>query len=172
MILRSRLRSGVRNTSFASCWLIVLPPWTTRPAWMLRTNARPMPIGSMPGVLIEAPVLDRDHRLGQPGRDLIEREVLAVAIAEAREGDAGAILQRDLGLPVVQGNAPEVGEVEAEVPPEADDQQEQARAGRTAVGAAAGRARRCCLFASLGSVGGWVRLATVANLLDASRPAG
>ena len=77
------------------------------------------------GVLIKATVLDRDHRLGQPGRDLIEREVLAVAIAEAREGDAGPILQRDFGLPVVQGNAFEVGEVEAEVPPETDDQQEQ-----------------------------------------------
>jgi hypothetical protein len=64
-------------------------------------------------MLIKPPVLDGDDRLGQPGRDLRERQVFAIAVAETRERCARAVLQRDLGLPLIAGNALEVCEVEA-----------------------------------------------------------
>ncbi len=47
--LRRNVWSGVRNRFFASCWVMVEPPCTTRPARMLATMARTMPMGSKPG---------------------------------------------------------------------------------------------------------------------------
>ena len=41
-ILRLMVRSGVRNRFLASCWVMVLPPWTTRPAREVHV-ARPAP---------------------------------------------------------------------------------------------------------------------------------
>ena len=46
--LRLRLRSEVRKTFLAICWVSVLPPWTSLPARKLTYTARAKPTGSRP----------------------------------------------------------------------------------------------------------------------------
>src|SRR5499433_3838585 len=46
--LRSRLRSGVRKSTLASCWVMVLPPSTMRPRRKFWYTARAIPMGSTP----------------------------------------------------------------------------------------------------------------------------
>ena len=49
-----------------SCWVIVLPPAEIRPRRPVqrrRTIAPAMPIGSTPGMVVVAAILDRQHRL-------------------------------------------------------------------------------------------------------------
>ena len=47
-IFRAAVRSESRNAFFASCCVIVLPPWSRPRDVMLWTNARAMPCGSIP----------------------------------------------------------------------------------------------------------------------------
>jgi hypothetical protein len=39
---------GARKKFFASCWVIVEPPWTNRRCFRLATIARPIPMTSTP----------------------------------------------------------------------------------------------------------------------------
>ena len=68
--LRLSVCSGVRNVFFTSCCVIVLPPrrYFLLPK-TLSMAALPIPIGSMPGMLVEAAVLDRQDRLHHVRRE-------------------------------------------------------------------------------------------------------
>ena len=47
-ILRFSVCSCDRKAFFASCCVMVLPPWAMPPLVMFVTMARPMPMGSIP----------------------------------------------------------------------------------------------------------------------------
>ena len=93
-------------------------------------------------MLEEPPVLDRDHRLGQPGRHLLESEVVAVAVAEARERDALAVEQRDLRVALAGSRPLEVGENRGSRTSRAPPPPASGRTGRSAASAGSG-ARAC-----------------------------
>ena len=69
----------------ASCWVIVLPPATTAPARRLSTSGAAKADRVDAEMVAEAPVLGRDHRLDQPGRDLVQRHEAGTAAAADRD---------------------------------------------------------------------------------------
>ena len=56
----------------ASCWVMVLPPWTTWPARRLAKAARSRPDGIDAEMAVEAAVLGRDHRLRHIARHFLQ----------------------------------------------------------------------------------------------------
>ena len=80
----------------ASCWVIVLAPSRYRRLpRRLDTSAPTIRIGSTPGMLVEAPVLDREHRLHHARRNRGERHLPPLLAARAQEGGEERRVERD-----------------------------------------------------------------------------
>ena len=95
----------------ASCWVIEEPPCTTPPAWAL-VEQRARGAGEVDAeMLVEAPVLGREHRLDQVVGKLVERDRIVVPDAAGADLVAVAVEEgdRELGLlqPVVVGGLAE-----------------------------------------------------------------
>ena len=96
-ILRDSVRSWVRNRFLASCWVSVEPPCMPptpvdvaddRAADADRVDAE---------MLVEAPVLDRDERLRQIGRQFAEMHRRAAGVAAIGEQRAVGGENGDVG---------------------------------------------------------------------------
>ena len=61
--LRAIVRRGLSRRFFTSCWVIVLPPWVTRPAVTLAHSGAEQPAGIERAVLEEPMVLGGQHRV-------------------------------------------------------------------------------------------------------------
>ena len=83
----------------ATCWVMVEPPWTTRPAGQVDPRGARQPDRIDAGMVPEAPVLHRDRRCRQVGWHVAQPQRLADDIAEGGEHLAGAILQRQARPP-------------------------------------------------------------------------
>ena len=77
-----------------NCCSIVEAPWTAPLCSMSSTNARAMPRMSTPLLVVEALVLDRDHRLLDDLRDLAGGDDHAVLLAEHADRVAEVVVQR------------------------------------------------------------------------------
>ena len=74
--LAHSVRSEVRKMFLASCWVMVEPPCTKRPARQVgRAMARPKPVGSTPAMREETPVLDGEHGVDEMARQQVDRHV-------------------------------------------------------------------------------------------------
>ena len=114
-ILRAKLRSGVRNRFLASCWVIVLPPWTTWPAREIGDRGAHDADRIDAEMAVEAAVLGRDHRLRQIGRHLLQAQRLAEQVAEGRDQAAVGGEDRDARPPLGDGQLAGVGQGQREI---------------------------------------------------------
>lgn len=117
LILRSMVRSLLRNRFLASCWVIDEPPWRTPPAWALVTSARGA--GDVDAeMVVEATVLGRERRLDQHVRKVFQRDRIIVLDAAAADRVAVAVKEGDgeVGLlqPIFVGGLAEGGDGERE----------------------------------------------------------
>ena len=111
LILRSMVRSLVRNRFFASCWVIEEPP-CAHAAGLGVGDERAHRAGDVDAeMLVEAPVLGRERRLDQRIGELRQRDRIVVLDAAAADLVAVAVEERhrELGLlqPVVVGGLAE-----------------------------------------------------------------
>ena len=83
--LRRSVRSGPRNRFLASCWVMVEPPWTTRPCQMFTASGAGEPDQVDAEVGVEARILGRDEGVRHVGRQLLDGDGPAGGLAEAGE---------------------------------------------------------------------------------------
>ena len=80
LTLRPSVRRLERNSVRASCWVIVLPPSAIAPRAEVAPHRAAEADGVDAPVPVEAMVLDRDDRLAQRGRDLVQGHVAPVLV--------------------------------------------------------------------------------------------
>ena len=83
--LRAKVRSWVRNRFLASCWVMVEPPCDTPRRHQVGDGGPHEADRVDAEVAVEAVVLDREERLRQIGRHLLQRQRRAVHLAARRE---------------------------------------------------------------------------------------
>ena len=87
---------SVRKKLRASCCVMVLPPTRYgRLPKMLVNTAPTMRIGSTPGMVVEAAVLDREHRLLHPRRNGVERDAAALLARAGHQRGQQRRVERD-----------------------------------------------------------------------------
>ncbi len=100
-VLRSR-RSVSLIVFLTSCWVIVEPPCSISPASRFSTSARRRAVPVDAVVLVEAPVLDGEHRVDEVRGHVGEDDRLAVLLGEQRGHQAAVAVEhvRPLGRAV------------------------------------------------------------------------
>ena len=87
--LRLMVRSGVKKTFLATCWVIVLPPWTTSPGAQVDHEGAQHAEDIHAAMIEEAAVLSRDDGLDKAGGNVFERNDLAAKVTVGRKNPVG-----------------------------------------------------------------------------------